>query len=291
MFDEFIYFAKYEKVFALSQNSQGGSTLFSISLKDKKIELIRHSTGDFLVGKKLFKDIFESFLAIQLDDLNFIAITDLDTDRGRDVGGVVKLSESKVKRIIGLRVFKMANVIACGSNGTVVKYDIINGKKISFISSLKLGIEKDEEVDNFEISHDGQVIAFTTQFKAPDCRPKRLILEKIEEWKKATKSWVFDFTAEAEKFCTHEKFSNFHKIYLNFHIDKSPLIVAIQGNSRGKNCHIFAGMIKEDKLEEVAYVKDIIKGDYIDSDCILNNVYILDSLGNLRVVKLPLVKS
>lgn len=265
--------------------------MVSICLRDKKVEQVRQNTGKFLFGRKMFKDIFETFLAILIDDNNFVVLTDLDTDKGRDVGKLVQVKASKIKRIVGLRVFKIANIIVCGVNGTVIKYDIINGKKVSFVSSMKLGLEKDEDLDNFEISHDGQVIAYATKFKAADSRPKRLVLEKIDDWKKSVKTWVFDFTTESDKFSKHGKFSNFHKIYLNFHIDRSPLIVAIQGDSEGKNCHIFAAMIKEEQLEEVAYVRDAVKGEYVESDCFLNNIYILDSLGNLRVVKLPLVKS
>lgn len=276
----------------MKHNTEEGSDLYTIELDRKKIQKYRTTTGELLSHNKLSKDIFEAYLIVQLDDFSFIVIADLFSEKGRDLGSVVEVSKKKIKKIIGIRVFRVDNLVVCGLNGVVMKYEILNNKKLSYITSVKLNLEKDEEIDTFEILNNGEVLGFTTMTKSPDCKPRRLILQKIDEWKKKnSKSWAFDFNADPEKFSILEKFSNFQKIFLNFRVEKSPLIVVIQGNSRGKNCHLFVGVIQDDEIVEVEYLKDVVNGSYVDSVSFMNNIYILDSLLNLRVIKLPLAKN
>jgi len=108
------------------------------------------------------------------------------------------------------------------------------------------------------------------------------ILEKV---------WAYDFSSDPEKYGIDKNFSNFYRIFVNFHHKKMPIVFAVQGTNSGESLGLFVGKLENNQIQEIGYFNDFFNGEFVDVQFYKGRFYLLDSQMNLKVVKLPYIAS
>jgi hypothetical protein len=183
-------------------------------------------------------------------------------------------------------IYDVKKIAVFGEKGTILFYDIVNNTRVKPIYEKKCILEAYEKVDAYDILITGQIVALCTRYQDKPTA-SRLLLYKIDPKSPSDKHWIFDFSAQPQKYTPSEYYSNFFNIRLNYLHDGSPVIIGFQGSNEGQSTNLFVAILEKEGIRELCYQVEYLKGEFIDSTYFKDYIYSLDSLMNLKYIHLP----
>ena len=194
-----------------------------------------------------------------------------------------------MERIFGVKMFGINRVAVMGFKGTLLYYEINEKGMVRQIHEKKCVLRGDEIVDTFDVLATGQIVGITTT-PLNQKSAYRMLVYRIDMNAKIDRSWEFNFLDDPENYLPVANRSNFHRIFLNFLFEDAPVIVAFQGNNGGESVSLFVGILDRLEIKQLAYLPEFVQGGFVGADVDFNQVFVLDSLGSVRVINLPAKK-
>ena len=256
--------------------------------QDGTITKFRNKAGPLLQKKKISIGVLESYLAVQIDDHAFEILGGLDQNIGFVVDKLVVIPVSKMESINSVKIFEAKKVAVCGSDGTLMIYEIVSNCKLKLVYERLFALEPNECVDCFDILVTGQVVVLITKFKNRPCVSKMLVFKLNPKPQEEKAFFSFDFTSQPQKYSSSEFYTTFHDVNINMICGESPVIIGIQGSNDGHSTNLFAAVVEKTRIKELVYEEEFTKGEFIDVAYHQGDIYVLDSNCTIKKISLPI---
>lgn len=230
--------------------------------------------------------IYETYVSVQVDDHSFEIIGGLDQKWGFVVEKPIVIPETKMSKIVGIKIYDVKKVAVFGEDGTILFYEIVNNSRVKPIYEKRCILEPFEKVDTFDILVTGQIVALTTRFKDKPSA-SRLLVYKVDPKNPTNKHWIYDFSSQPQKYTPSDFYSNFFNIKINYLFDGAPVIIGFQGSNEGQSTNLFVAVLEKEGIRELLYQVEYLKGEFIDCTHYQGCIYSLDSLMTLKYAHLP----
>jgi len=154
-------------IFGVKSDSRDNSNLYKLDMAKKEFIEFRKSIGSILDYNKLSTDPFGKYLAVLTSKTSFFVIGDIDSDKGADIGGNIRVETYNISEITGIRFFGPNQLVVVGVNGIMVGFNITEGqttssgkkgyRSLKFLWKRLVQINKNEMIDTYDVITTGMI--------------------------------------------------------------------------------------------------------------------------------------